>query len=130
MPESKVLNLPLSTDEIISIILQRIEARMRQNCFFSHAATYAGFSYSFDMNIKFQDMMQNRDTLVWDKHDEGKVIGGSAESPVEAITEKFDSGDSPNRVRQDHDMELPVEVKEGRRTVIKKMKFGKVGKAS
>jgi hypothetical protein len=127
MLEQRVLNLPLETDEVIAIILQRIEARMRSNCFFSHAATYNGFSYDLEMKVKFNDMMQNRDTLVWDRHTDGEV---PLDAKQEVIVEKYDSGESPNRARQEHDLELPVQVQEGKKTVIKKMRFPKAGAAA
>jgi hypothetical protein len=121
MPAEKVLNLPLSGDEIVEIILQRIEARLRQDCFLHPAATYNGFSYDLSCTIKFRDMMLGKETLLWDKHQQGE---GAVDDETSA-TEQFDSGDSPNRARMDHDMEIPVQTQEGRRTVIRKRRFAK-----
>lgn len=122
MPNERVLNLPLTSDEIIEVMLQRIEKRMRADCFLHQATTYNAFSYDFTLNIKFKDMMQGKGTLVWDRFTEGEV---PADAKAETVEEKFDSGDSPNTVRQDHDMEIPVQVQEGKRTVIRKRKFPK-----
>lgn len=124
MPSEKVLNLPLSGDEIIEIMLQRIEARLRSDCFLSSANTYNGFSYELDCKIKFKDMMLGRETLVWDRHAAGETL--EKEQPV-IVAEKFDSGDSPNAARQDADLEIPVQTQEGKRTVIRKRKFPKAG---
>jgi hypothetical protein len=118
MADQKVLNLPLDTDEIISIIVKRLEARMRANCFFGKATTYNGFSYKLDMKIKFNDMMMDRNTLVWDQHVEGEV---PATAPEETITEDYETSDSPNRTRVQHDLDIPVATTQGRKTIIKKM---------
>lgn len=121
MPNEKVLNLPLSGNELIEIILQRIETRLRRDCFLHEAATYNGFSYDLALNIKFKDMMMGKETLVWDKHQEGDPEGAESHP----ATEKFDSGDSPNGTRMEHGLDIPVQVQEGRRTVIRKRRFAK-----
>lgn len=116
MPNEKVLNLPLSGDELIEIILQRVEKRLRADCYLHQAATYNGFSYSLNLTLKLKDMNFGKDTLVWDQHKEGEQ-----DSNTEAAAEeKYDSGDSPNRTRIDHDLPVPVESQEGRRKVIRK----------
>lgn len=117
----KVLNLPLSGDEIIEIITQQIEAVMRKDCYLHSAATYNGFSYELEMKIKFKDMSSGKETLTWDRH----VVGETPDSAPALTTETFDSGDSPNATRLAHDLEIPVQTQEGRRTVIKKRRFAK-----
>lgn len=117
----KVLNLPLSGDEIIEILLQRIEKRLRSDCFLHTAATYNSFAYTLDCKIRLTDMGAGRDTLVWDNHVQGE---NPTAEPV-AVDEAFDSGDSPNKTRLDHDLEIPVQVQEGKRTVIRKRRFQK-----
>lgn len=125
MPNEKTLNLPLSGNELIEIILQRIETRLRRDCFLHEAATYNGFSYDLALNIKFKDMMLGKETLVWDKHVvDDPNFGAGVITPAET-TEKFDSGDSPNGTRMEHGLDIPVQVQEGRRTVIRKRKFAK-----
>lgn len=126
----KVLNLPLSGDEIIEVLLQRIEQRLRADCFLHPAATYNGFSYDLTCTIKFKDMMMGKETLVWDNHAEGNLVGIIHTPDMEGVeiaktTEKFDSGDSPNGTRMEHGLDIPVQVQEGRRTVIRKRKFAK-----
>lgn len=121
MPNEKTMNLPLSGNELIEIILQRIETRLRRDCFLHEAATYNGFSYDLNLMIKFKDMMMGKETLVWDKHEQGE---GEVAEPV-VTTEQFDSGDSPNGTRMEHGLDIPVQVQEGRRTVIRKRKFAK-----
>lgn len=119
MAESKVLNLALESEEIIAVILKRIEARMRANCRFAQAITYAGFTCNFDMQIKFKDTMLGAATMVWDAHTEGEAP--AVETPAEVMKDDYDSGDSPNKVRMENELDLPVEVAEGRRKVIRKM---------
>lgn len=134
MPNERTLNLPLSGNEVIEIILQRIETRLRRDCFLHEAATYNGFSYDLALNIKFKDMMLGKETLVWDKHDEPKLddVGPldiekwNIVSNTDVMSkEKFDSGDSPNGTRMEHGLDIPVQVQEGRRTVIRKRRFAK-----
>lgn len=120
MPQEKVLNLPLSSDEIIEIILQRIDARLRSNCFLAQAMTYNGFTFSFEGKLKFNDMMLGRETTVWDAVNEGETPKIDAET--NSISESYDSGNSPNRARVDHDIDLPIETYEGKRKVIRRRK--------
>jgi hypothetical protein len=128
MPTEEVLTLPLETDEIIAVVLQRIEARLRSNCHFSGAATYNGFSVAVEIKFQLNDVNFGKKTLVWDQFSQGEAVPASA--PVETITEDYVSGDSPNAVRQDHDLGIPVKVTEGRKTTIKKIKIPKKGKAA
>lgn len=142
MPNDRVLNLPLSSDEIIEILLQRFEKKLRSDCFLHQANTYNGFSYTFELKLKFNDMMMGRETLVWDQHIEPKRDVPEVEEFLSAqsetgdtltvevavgtetsATDTFDSGDSPNRARVDHDLPLPVETMEGRRKVIRHRKM-------
>lgn len=122
MPSERVLNLPLSGDEVIEIILARIGSRLRQDCFLAPAMTYNGFSYDLNCVIKFKDMMMGKETLIWDKHSQGDVEDGAVDH---SVAEQFDSGDSPNGTRMDHGLDIPVQTQEGRRTVIRKRKFVK-----
>lgn len=135
MPTDRVLTLPLTSDEIIQIILQRIEKRLRSDCFLHPASTYNGFTLSFEGKIKFNDMMLGRETMVWDNHVEPKqelspedqeIVGAQdipeADKSV-SIAESYSSGDSPNRARVDHDLPLPIETTEGKRKVIRHKKL-------
>lgn len=135
MPNDRVLNLPLSSDEIIEILLQRFEKRLRSDCFLHQANTYNGFSYTFELKLTFKDMMLGRSTLVWDEHIEPKqAIDADVQDEIDAhavpdiektdtASESFDSGDSPNRAREEHDLPMPVETMEGRRKVIRHRKM-------
>lgn len=135
MPNDRVLNLPLSSDEIIEILLQHFEKKLRSDCFLHPANTYNGFSFTFEMKLKFNDMMMGRETLVWAAHVEPpQVVDEEAqaasdeqlfsEAEMQAVaTETFDSGDSPNRTREAHDLPLPVETTEGKRKVIRHRKM-------
>ena len=129
MAQEEVLNLPLETEEIIAIVLQRIEARMKANCYFATAATYNAFSADITINFRLNDMNFGKTTLVWDKLELGpeKV---PAEAEVQTVSEQFVSGDSPNATRQDHDLPVPVRVTEGRKTTIRKKLIPKKGKAA
>lgn len=129
MPNERVLNLPLSSDEIIEILLQRFEKKLRSDCFLHPANTYNGFSFTFEMKLKFNDMMMGRETLVWDQHEEPKrpvdeetqvaVEESGIRGHIDSTSDTFDSGTSPNRTREEHDLPLPVETMEGRRKVIR-----------
>lgn len=121
MPQDRVLNLPLSGDEIIEILVQRFEAVLRRDCYLHPANTYNGFSYSLTMNLKLKDMNFGKETLVWDQHKDGEQ---EATGEVKE-EEKYDSGDSPNQTRLDHDLGIPVERQEGRKKVIRKQNFPK-----
>lgn len=126
MPNDRVLNLPLSSDEIIEILLQRFEKKLRSDCFLHPANTYNGFSYSMELKLKFNDMMLGRDTLVWDQHMEPEKVtefAGDEQNVEVSASETFDSGDSPNRTREEHDLPMPVETMEGRRKVIRHRKM-------
>lgn len=130
MPNDRVLNLPLSSDEIIEILLQRFEKKLRSDCFLHQANTYNGFSFTFEMKLTFKDMMMGRQTLVWDQHTEPEKVtefAGDAQNVEASASETFDSGDSPNRARVDHDLPLPVETIEGRRKVIRHRKMKEDG---
>lgn len=126
MAQDKVLNLPLSSDEIIEIILQRVEKRLRADCFLAQAMTYNGFSFDFEGKIKFNDMMLGRETLVWDKVRAGDAPEFNPNEQVIGVIEHYQSGDSPNKARVEHDLGIPVETQEGKRKVIrhKKLKPG------
>jgi hypothetical protein len=128
MAQEEVLNLPLETEEIIEIVLQRIKARMQANCHFSSAVTYNAFSADVTINFRLNDMNFGKTTLVWDKIELGEKV--PAEAPVETVSEKIESGDSPNAARQDADLPVPVLVTEGRKRVIKKIRIPKKGKAA
>lgn len=121
MPAETVLNLPLNGDEVIEIILQRIESRLRSNNFLNPAMTYNGFSLSFEGKLTFNDMMLGRQSLVWDT-----ITAGDTPEPtasVEVISTIYDSGNSPNKARVENDLPLPIEVKEGTRKVIRHRKI-------
>lgn len=121
MPTETVLNLPLNGDEVVEIILQRIETRLRANNFLNPAMTYNGFSLSFEGKLKFNDMMLGRESLVWDN----TVVGDAPEetAPVEVVSTDYDSGNSPNKARVENDLPLPIECKEGTRKVIRHRKL-------
>jgi len=120
MPNDKVLNLPLSGDELIAILVDRFEKRLRSDCYLHQAATYNGFSYKLVMDLELKDTNFGKKTLVWDNHQDGEKGGEPAQ-----VKEEYDSGDSPNQTRLDHDLEIPVQTQEGRKTVIRKRKFQK-----
>lgn len=122
MPNDRVLTLPLSSDEIIEIILQRIDRALRRDCFLAQAMTYNGFSFSFEGKLKFNDMMMGRETNVWDNVIEG-VVNVSDPVKEDNVTESYESGDSPNRARVEHDLGIPVETTEGKRKVIRHRKI-------
>lgn len=132
MPNDRVLNLPLSSDEIIEILLQRFEKKLRSDCFLHPANTYNGFRYSMELKLTFADMMMGRETLVWDQHTEPRQDMGTemlednpiAQNVEATASENFDSGDSPNRTREDHDLPMPVETTEGKRKVIRHRRLG------
>lgn len=134
MPNERVLSLPLSSDEIIEILLQRFEKKLRSDCFLHPANTYNGFAYKFELKLTFKDMMMGRDTLVWDDHVEPKLpvdeetqVAVDEQGIIErtdSSTETFDSGDSPNRTREEHDLPMPVETTEGKRKVIRHRRLG------
>lgn len=136
MPNDRVLSLPLSSDEIIEILLQRFEKKLRSDCFLHPANTYNGFRYSMELKLTFADMMMGRETLVWDAHNEPQQAVDEetqaasdeqifSEAEMQAVaTETFDSGDSPNRTREAHDLPLPVETTEGKRKVIRHRRLG------
>lgn len=138
MPSERVLSLPLNSDEIIEIILQRVDKRLRSDCFLHPANTYNGFSLEFECKLKFQDMMLGRETLVWDRHIEPKMdIALEVQTLVDAypvddaekaaaVSGTFDSGNSPNRTREEHDLGIPVETQEGKRKVIRHRKIKEV----
>lgn len=131
MPSDKVLSLPLSSDEIIEILLQRIEKRLHADCFLHPANTYNGFTMSFEMKLTFNDMMMGRDTLVWDQHAEPKrEVSEEVQGVLDALdahaaeksvssTDSYSSGDSPNRAREENNLPLPIETQEGKRKVIR-----------
>jgi len=128
MAQEEVLNLPLETEEIIAIVLHRVEARMRANCHFSSAATYNAFSADVTINFRLNDMNFGKTTLVWDKMELGNKV--SPEVPVETVQENIESGPSPNGARQDNDLPVPVRVTEGRKTKIVKKLIPRRGKAA
>ncbi len=121
MPQEKILPLPLDSNEIIAIILQRIEKRLRADCYLHEANTYNGFSFTFEGKIKFNDMSFGKDTLVWDVMTQGEAP--EPDAATMAVLENYTSGDSPNRARVEHDLDLPVQTQEGKRTVIRKRKI-------
>lgn len=124
MPNEKVLNLPLSGAEIIAIMVQRYEDRLRHDCYLHEAATYTAFSYEMECKVKFQDMTLGKETLIWDRHKQGEVT----DADTVTVSEKYESGDSPNKVRLEHELEIPVQTQEGRKTVIRHRKFPKEAK--
>ena len=129
MAQEEVLNLPLETEEIIAIVLQRIEARMKANCHFATAATYNAFSADITINFRLNEYELRED------HSRLGQVGTRpekvpAEAEVQTVSEQFVSGDSPNATRQDHDLPVPVRVTEGRKTTIRKKLIPKKGKAA
>lgn len=122
MPNERVLNLPLSGAELKSIMIQRFERILDRDCYLHEAATYNGFSFDLNCTMKFKDMNMGKETLIWDRHKQGEV---PADAETKVVAEKYDSGDSPNKTRLEHELEIPVQVQEGRNTVIRKRKFPK-----
>lgn len=103
MPTS--LNDPIDGAELKAIILQRISAKLDQDCTLGDDIAYAGFALNFTVNLKFK-RSKTADTLVWGDISEGEA----ADTPTAPIADSYES-DIPNQARDDHDLPIPIMVK-------------------
>lgn len=119
----KTLNDPLSGEEIKEIILQRISAALDKNSTLTRDISYAGFGLKFAVEITFARSL-TKNTIVW----------GEEPIPAEQVTAsareagEYDANGSPNVVRQEHDLAIPVMVSTPNGPQRRKVRFSEAAK--
>lgn len=103
----QTLNKPLSGAEIIEVVCNQVKKAMQRDCTLAPHCAYPAFSYAISINITFQDTgtkVKGTSVTVSDKLGElePEVEVQTAETIVEGAP------DSPNTVRMENDMGIPV----------------------
>lgn len=124
--QETALNVPFEAGEIIHIVAEELQARMRGLSPLTGSKEYAAFSVDYHVKIRLrragETIVEARETLAWGnvtKGTDGKAVP-LTEDHI-AIEEKshFDSKD-PNEERVARDLPLTIESGDGRGGRIRK----------
>jgi hypothetical protein len=110
MPVEKAVAMDLSGREIKDIAIKRFSERLDRDCTLADNIARTGFSMKMHCDFKLGGMI-SAETFVWDDHTMGEVNPNEAEATV--VTEEYKSP-SPNGAREEHDLALPVETRDGK----------------
>lgn len=123
MPE-KALAVPLTSEEIIEIVVAEVKRRLVSLSPLQGNKEYAGFDISFEHHIRLFRLATNgggdKDTLAW-----GRVVKGEAGADAEPAAAEHDisnykSDPDVNAERLKHDLPLTVEANDGKGGKIRK----------
>lgn len=119
------LNVPFEAGEIMHIVCEELQARMRGLSPLQGGKEYAAFSVDFQVKIRLRRAgeypEQARETLAWgtaSKGDNGATVTVE-EMDILEENSHFESAD-PNEERVNRDMPLTVETGDGRGGKIRK----------
>lgn len=122
MPEIAI-NVPFEASEIIHIVTEELQARMRGLSPLSGNKEYAAFAVDFQVKIRLrrsgETATEARETLAWGYAQKGDLPSAAdldavaEETEIAQETSHFESRD-PNEERQARGMELTVEGSDGR----------------
>lgn len=115
------INVPFESSEIIHIVAEELQARMRQLSPLYGSKEYSAFSVHFLVKIRLrragEEITVGKDTLAW-----GSVAKGDSTFTADVsdtVDGSFESRD-PNEERVARDMPLTLEVGDGRGGKIRK----------
>lgn len=121
----KAIPVPLTGEEIIEVIVQQARKRLQSLSPLQGNKEYAAFTVRFSHDITlFPISGEVKSTLAWGDVKDGQPVEGvePVKSPEQS---QFESGNSPNAVREDHDLPLTVEVPGKGGVTRKKVKVSK-----
>lgn len=127
MPEETTLALPLSGEEIIESVLDRIRRVLMRDCYLNPNNGYESFAGSISIKLKMRDMgrMPEVATEIQVKLGEEFPEGGDQFS-VEAEGSEEIPEMPPNEVRVESEQGVPTLVDEGDgKRVIKRVKYAR-----
>ncbi len=117
---------PLNSAEIVEILLQEIENRLKADSTLTSDITYSGFQANFEIKLKLQRPVPVQ-TLVWGEKSDGTPIspenGLTSETTVAA---DYEAG-PPNVERQSHNLPVPVMIQTPTGPVKKKVHIERAG---
>lgn len=118
MPEI-ALNVPFEASEIVQIVSEELQSRMRGLSPLQGGKEYASFTVDFQVKIKLrragEQASDARETLAW-----GGVSRGEGLPDAEAEDSSTYQSKEPNDERVDRDMPLTVETSDGRGSKVRK----------
>ena len=119
------VNVPFEASEIIHIVAEELQARLRALSPLSQSKEYAAFSVEYQVKIRLrrtgETKADEKETLAWGTVEKGEIpleLGVPAECFGLENTH-YESKD-PNDERVDRDMPLTIEVGDGRGGKIRK----------
>lgn len=119
MPSEIALNVPFDAGEIIQIVGDELQNRMRQLSPLSGSKEYASFSVEFQVKIRLrrsgEQEHEARETLAWGSVKKGDPSAADLDAVAEEaeIASRFESRD-PNDERMARDMSMTVESGDGK----------------
>ena len=119
---------PLAANEIIEILLQEIEKRLRADCTLMGDLTYSGFKATFTLNLAYERSL-TKPTTVWGTASTpaSPESGPTIDAGAAAISGEYVAG-APNVERQSHDLPIPVLVQTPAGTERRRVKIERAGK--
>ncbi len=117
---------PLNSAEIVEILLQEIENRLKADSTLTSDITYSGFQANFEIKLKLQRPVPVS-TLVWGEA--GTPISpenGPTIDSGEVVKGEYEAG-PPNVERQSHNLPVPVMIQTPTGPVKKKVHIERAG---
>ncbi len=117
---------PLNGAEIVEIILQEIEKRLKSDSTLAPDFTYAGFSAKFQINLSLVSP-KPVETMVWGLVENEPETADSGPSTGTEVSDTYTAG-APNIERQEHDLPIPVLVATPAGSERRRVKIERAGK--
>ena len=106
MPNEQVLVKPLSSDEILEIIINKLRQAKEKNCLLARHLAYSTFRFKAHVEINFQTTGILTEATLDAGGQEGSV---DAEIPEDSVVLDFEEEEKPpNQLRQENDMPVTV----------------------
>jgi hypothetical protein len=118
------VNVPFEASEIIHIVAEELQARLRGLSPLSQSKEYAAFSVEYQVKVRLrrtgETKADERETMAWGTVESPKGVVFQEDNVVlDVLSERYESKD-PNEERVDRDMPLTVETGDGRGGKIRK----------
>jgi hypothetical protein len=111
------LNVPFDSQEVIHIVTEELQARMRGLSPLQGNKEYVSFAVDFEVKIRLwrsgEAPQEGRETLAWGNVKQGDPSAADLDAVAAEEASKFESRD-PNEERVARDMPLTVESGDGR----------------
>jgi hypothetical protein len=116
MPPEKVLNLPLSGEEVRNAILDKLSRKLEKDCFLSPNTAYDWFTANIDISIHLHDVARDATVQAEVLHTAGEIPEGVE---IRSVNDNFEIGIAPpNEIRVETGQPVPVLTqKEGKQEI-------------